>query len=190
MIRTRTTATPIWGLYQHLILSLNFLHQAFISFLFHSYDHTVEIVRLVFIISILILWGFPGGSGVKNPWDAGSIPGLGRSPEGGHGNPLRYSYLENPAYWGAWWAKVRGVTKRQTRLKPAEHSTAHSTTTSCYRRRDWSSEKVRKALWFACSHKAKKWGSKDLNPKFLFLHYHHFPHWHVIAYDFAFFVVA
>ena len=43
---------------------------------------------------------FPGASAVKNPHanagDAGSIPGLGRSPGGGHGNPLQYSYLENP----------------------------------------------------------------------------------------------
>ena len=35
--------------------------------MFHSYDYTVEIVRLVLIISILILWGFSGGSGIKNP---------------------------------------------------------------------------------------------------------------------------
>ena len=45
----------------------------------------------------------PGGSVVKNPpanagdiRDTGSIPGLGRSPGGGHGNPLQYSCLENP----------------------------------------------------------------------------------------------
>ena len=36
--------------------------------------------------------------------DAGSIPGLGRSPEGGHGNPLQYSCLENPMDRGAWQA--------------------------------------------------------------------------------------
>jgi len=35
--------------------------------------------------------------------DAGSIPGLGRSPGGGHGNPLQYSCLENPMDGGAWW---------------------------------------------------------------------------------------
>ena len=46
--------------------------------------------------------------------DAGSIPGLGRSPGGGHGNPPQYSCLENPMDRGAWQAKVHGVTKSQT----------------------------------------------------------------------------
>ena len=36
--------------------------------------------------------------------DPGSIPGLGKSPRGGHGNPLQYSCLENPMDRGAWWA--------------------------------------------------------------------------------------
>ena len=55
---------------------------------------------------------------VKNPLaSAGdirnmeSIPGLGRSPGGGHGNPLQYSCLENPMDRGAWRAAVRGVMK-------------------------------------------------------------------------------
>ena len=47
----------------------------------------------------------------------GSIPGLGRSPGGGHGNPLQYSLLENPMDRGAWQATVHGVAKSQTRLK-------------------------------------------------------------------------
>ena len=47
-------------------------------------------------------------------WDAGLIPGLGRSPGGGHGNPLQYSCLEYPMDRGAWWATVHGVTKSQT----------------------------------------------------------------------------
>ena len=52
--------------------------------------------------------GFPGGPMVKNPQanagdvrDVGSIPGLGKCPEGGHGNPLQYSCLENPMDRGA-----------------------------------------------------------------------------------------
>ena len=36
--------------------------------------------------------------------DMGPIPGLGRSPGGGHGNPLQYSHLENPMDKGVWWA--------------------------------------------------------------------------------------
>ena len=49
--------------------------------------------------------------------DTDSIPGLGRSPGGGHGNPLQYSCLENPMDRGAWQATVHRVTKSQTWLK-------------------------------------------------------------------------
>ena len=63
--------------------------------------------------------GFPGGASGKEPAcnagdikkDAGSIPGLGRCPGGGNGNPLWHSYLENPMNKGAWWATVHGVTR-------------------------------------------------------------------------------
>ena len=48
--------------------------------------------------------------------DLGSIPGLGRSPAGGHGNPLLYACLENPMDRGAWQATVHAVTKSQTQL--------------------------------------------------------------------------
>ena len=43
--------------------------------------------------------------------DIGSIPGLGRSPRGGHGNPHQYSCLENPMDKGTWWATVNRVTQ-------------------------------------------------------------------------------
>ena len=43
--------------------------------------------------------------------DRGSVPGLGRSPREGNGNPLQYSCLENPMDRGAWWAPVHGVAK-------------------------------------------------------------------------------
>ena len=49
--------------------------------------------------------------------DVGLILGLGRSPGGGHGNPLQYSCLENPLDRGAWQATVHRVTKSQTQLK-------------------------------------------------------------------------
>ena len=62
------------------------------------------------------LWkGFPVAQMVKNlpvMWeDPGSIPGLGRSPGEGHGNPLQHSCLENPMDREAWWATVRKVTE-------------------------------------------------------------------------------
>ena len=60
-------------------------------------------------------WGFPGGSVVKNlPANAGntgSIPGSGRSPADGFGNPLRYSCLGNPSDRGAWQATVHSIAK-------------------------------------------------------------------------------
>ena len=70
--------------------------------------------------------GFPGGSDGKesacNAGDLGLITGLGRSPGGGHGNPLQYSCLENLMDRGDWWATVHGVTKSQTRLSDqAQH---------------------------------------------------------------------
>ena len=52
-----------------------------------------------------------------NPGDPGSIPGLGRSPGEGNGNPLQYSCLENPMDGGAWWAVVHGVAKELDRTE-------------------------------------------------------------------------
>ena len=49
--------------------------------------------------------------------DVGSFSGLGRSPGGGHGNPLQCSCLDNPMDRGAWGATVHEVAKRQTRLR-------------------------------------------------------------------------
>ena len=63
-------------------------------------------------------WDFPGGSDGKasayNAGDPGSIPGSGRSPGEGNGNPLHYSCLENPMDGEAWWATVHGVAKSRT----------------------------------------------------------------------------
>ena len=56
---------------------------------------------------------FPGGldgkASAHNVGDMGSVPGLGRSPGEGNGNPLQYSGLENSMDGGAWWATVHGV---------------------------------------------------------------------------------
>ena len=68
------------------------------------------------------LMGFPGGSDSKEPacnaGDLGLIPGLGRTPGGGHGNPLQYSCLENPhgqkslAIYSPWGHKESDTTER------------------------------------------------------------------------------
>ena len=50
----------------------------------------------------------------KDIRDMGLIPGLGRSPGGGHSNPLKYSCLKNPMDKGTWWATVHGVTESDT----------------------------------------------------------------------------
>ena len=80
-----------------------------------------------------VLQGFPGGSDGKesayNAGDSGSIPGLGRSPGEGNGNPLQYSCLENPTHRGAWQATVHGVTKNQTQLSN-EHTQSDFTAES------------------------------------------------------------
>ena len=69
---------------------------------------------------LLLGKGFPGGPEVKastcNAGDLGSIPGSGRSPGEGNGNPLHYSCLENPMDGGDLWATVHRVAKSRTRL--------------------------------------------------------------------------
>ena len=64
--------------------------------------------------------GFPGGSASKESacnagaaGNKGSIPGLGRSPGGGHGSPLQYSYLENPIGRRAWWVLSMGFSRQE-----------------------------------------------------------------------------
>ena len=76
--------------------------------------------------------GIPGGSAGKestcNEGDLGSIPGLGRFPAGGHGNPLQYSYWENPygqrslVGYSPWSHKEPDMTER---LSTAQHSISH-----------------------------------------------------------------
>ena len=77
-------------------------------------------IMVLFYQRLTTVTGFPGGSDSKasacSAGDLGSIPGLGRSPGEGNGNPLRYSCLENSMDWGAWLAIVHGITKSQTRL--------------------------------------------------------------------------
>ena len=58
--------------------------------------------------------------------DTGSIPGLGRFPGGGHGNPLQYFCLENPTDRGAWWVTVHSITKSRIWLKLLSISIQHT----------------------------------------------------------------
>ena len=77
-----------------------------------------------YMISLICGKGFPGGSvgkesacNVGDAGDAGLIPESGRSPGGGHSNPLHYVCLENPVDRGAWQATVQRVAKSQTGLR-------------------------------------------------------------------------
>ena len=76
--------------------------------------------------------GFLGGANGKEPLanagdirGVGLIPGLRRSPKGGHGNPLQYSCLENPMDRGAWSATVHGVTELDI-TEETEHAHMHA----------------------------------------------------------------
>ena len=78
---------------------------------------------------------FPGGTVVKNlpanggdTRDTGSIPGSGRSPGIGNGNPLHYSCLENSMGREAWWATDHMVTKSRTRQSKCKCMHAHTCT--------------------------------------------------------------
>ena len=69
---------------------------------------------------MLVIKNMPANAGDER--DADSIPGLGRSPGGGNGNPLLYSCLENPMDRKVWWAAVHTVTTSWTQLKqPSTH---------------------------------------------------------------------
>ena len=61
---------------------------------------------------VLVVKNLPADAGDIR--DMGSIPGLGRFPEEGHGNPLQHSCLENPVDRGAWRATIHGVAQSQT----------------------------------------------------------------------------
>ena len=107
--------------------------------------------RKVFWTSILVRWGFPGGTMIKklpanagNVRDVGLICRSGRSPGGGQGNPLQYSYLENPLGRGAWKATVHSIAKSQTWLHDLAHTLVKGLThrkgfCMCLKLRKWIS---------------------------------------------------
>ena len=76
-------------------------------------------------------YDFPGGSDSKesscNAEDLDSIPGLGRCPGEGNGNPFQYSCLENPMDGGTWWTIVHGIAKSWTRLSGFTRSYKYTT---------------------------------------------------------------
>ena len=89
-------------------------HYFFLFFFMAEYQPFVRVYHF--------FGGFPGGSEVKasasNAGDPGSVPGSGRSPGEGNGNPLQYSYLENPMDGEAWYATVHRVAESATTEQP------------------------------------------------------------------------
>ena len=69
----------------------------------------IEIVLIIYIHGLS--WWLSVQESTCNAGEADSIPGSGRSPGGGHGNPLQYSCLGNPMDRGAWWATLHGVRR-------------------------------------------------------------------------------
>ena len=66
-------------------------------------------IKVFLVFSVCLVKDLPTRAGDIR--DAPSVPGLGKSPGGGNGNPLWYSCLENSMDKGAWWAIVHGVAK-------------------------------------------------------------------------------
>ena len=85
-----------------------------------NFNSRTQQMLFFFFSEVVHLMGFPGGSVVKNPpadaGDTGSIPGSGRSPGEGNGDPLQSSRLGNPMDRGAWWAAIHGVAESRTQL--------------------------------------------------------------------------
>ena len=92
----------------------------FLYLLMYLYTHIYTQLDKKYIYTYFYVLDFPGGSVVKNSpanaGDVGSIPGWGRSPGEGNGNPLQYSCLENPTDRGEWRARVHGIAKSQIQL--------------------------------------------------------------------------
>ena len=80
-----------------------------------SLEQAMSISLLLLAVTLLLVAQTVKYS-VCNTGDQGLIPGSGRSPGEGNGNPFQHSCLENPTDRGAWWATVYGVSKSQTRL--------------------------------------------------------------------------
>ena len=106
-----------------------------INFVTFDTSFVVRLKKVLAEIHKEVFWASQVALMVKNPSanagdlrDVDSVPGSGRPPGGGNGNPLQYSCLENPMDRGAWWATVHWVTKSLTWLKYFCASQMHSRT--------------------------------------------------------------
>ena len=123
----------IWLLKVSTISGINsiFLHLMYIGMHFKDWLNKCPINTLYLLLSFscTIQWASQVVLVVKNSpakagdiRDMGLIPGSGRSPGGGHGNPPQYSCLENPMDRGAWWATVHRVTESDMTERLSTHA--------------------------------------------------------------------
>ena len=125
MFTSSTPADAVWGfskywfftwtsLVAQLVKNLPIMQETHVGFL--GWEDPWRRNRLPTPVFLDFLGGSDGKESACNVGDLDSILGLGRSPGGGHGNPLQYSCLENPMDRGAGWATVQGVAKSWTRV--------------------------------------------------------------------------
>ena len=109
-IRSEDLSEWLWSVCLFCIDRLQFFTLRFIAYVNIRFICMYVLIRASQVA--LVVKNLPADGGDRR--DTGSIPGLGRSPEGGHGNPVQYSCLENPMDRGAWRATVHRVTKSHT----------------------------------------------------------------------------
>ena len=118
MVPTLVHIRIIWGNFQKILITTTTSEKD--TQLIHPEQRATSLVQSKSYLNPVTERVFPGGSvGKESACNAGelcSIPGLGRSPGEGNGNPLQYSCPENSKERGAWRATAHGVAKSQTRL--------------------------------------------------------------------------
>ena len=131
-----------WSKYCSFSISPSNEYLGLISFRIDWFDLLAR--RLIILDIDDFLNGFPGDTVVKNlpanTGDLGSIPGLGRSPNIGNGNPLQYSCLENPMGRGSWQVTVYGVTKNWTWMSDWAQFSQYLWIIYCHHNRDIQSD--------------------------------------------------
>ena len=107
--------------YENFLNGIPNVSQVFLIYILYSANTEINILFNFLICSHILftrasLVTQDGKESMCNAGDLGSVPGLGRSPGGGHSNPLQYSCRRIPMDRRAWWTTVHGVAKSQTQL--------------------------------------------------------------------------
>ena len=123
--------------YVHICNSVCSLVHMYLCLYVRAHVHDMYMSFLCVHIGVTCMcwlpWWLSGKESTCNAEDAGSIPGLGRSPAVGNVNPLQYSYLGNPMERGDWWATVHVLRKSWTRLKQLSSSSSNIYTYYMYK---------------------------------------------------------